>query len=37
MEEVPIETIYTDYSLSKGTNAKIGFKILIKMIREILR
>ncbi len=37
MEEVPIETIYTDYSLSKGTNAKIGFKILIKMIREILK
>jgi glycosyltransferase involved in cell wall biosynthesis len=37
MEEVPIETIYTDYSLSKGTNAKIGFKILVKMIREILR
>ena len=37
MEEVPIETIYTDYSLSKGTNAKIGFKILIKMIRDILK
>jgi glycosyltransferase involved in cell wall biosynthesis len=37
MEEVPIETIYTDYSLSKGTNAKIGFKILVKMIREILK
>ena len=35
MEEVPIETIYTDYSLSKGTNARIGFKILIKMIESI--
>ncbi len=37
MEEVPIETIYTDYSLSKGTNAVIGFKILVKMIRDILK
>lgn len=37
MEEVPIETIYTDYALAKGTNARIGFKILIKMIRDILK
>lgn len=37
MEEVPIETIYTDYALAKGTNARVGFKILIKMIRDILK
>lgn len=37
MEEVPIETIYTDYSLSKGTNTIVGLKILVKMIREILK
>jgi UDP-N-acetylglucosamine---dolichyl-phosphate N-acetylglucosaminyltransferase len=37
MTEVPIETIYTDYSLSKGTNLRVGLKILGKMIREILK
>jgi hypothetical protein len=37
MEEVPIETIYTDYSLSKGTNTRVGLKILVKMIRDILK
>jgi glycosyltransferase involved in cell wall biosynthesis len=35
--EIPIKTIYTDYSLSKGTNTKIGLKILIKMIMDILK
>jgi glycosyltransferase involved in cell wall biosynthesis len=37
MEEVPIETIYTEYALAKGTNLKIGVKILIRMIREVLK
>lgn len=37
MEEVPIKTIYTDYALSKGTNLKVGLKILVKMIREVLK
>lgn len=37
MEEVPIETIYTDYALSKGTNLKIGLKILVRMIRDVLK
>lgn len=37
MEEVPIETIYTDYALSKGTNLKVGIKILVRMIREALK
>lgn len=37
MEEVPIETIYTEYALSKGTNLKIGVKILLRMIRDALK
>ena len=37
MEEVPIETIYTDYALAKGTNLKIGIKILFRMIRDVLK
>lgn len=37
MVEVPITTIYTDYSLSKGTNTKVGLKILVKLIRDILK
>lgn len=37
VKEIPIKTIYTDYSLSKGTNTKIGLKILAKMIMEILK
>lgn len=35
--EVPIETIYTDYSLSKGTDTKIGLKILAKLIKNIFK
>ncbi|NYB52442.1 MAG: glycosyltransferase family 2 protein [Methanobacteriaceae archaeon] len=35
--EVPITTIYTDYSLSKGTNTKIGLKILAKLIRGFFK
>lgn len=35
--EVPITTIYTDYSLSKGTNTRVGLKILAKLIRNILK
>ena len=37
MVEVPITTIYTDYSLSKGTNTKVGLKILAKLIRDVLK
>ena len=37
MEEVPIETIYTEYALKKGTNLKIGIKILLRMIRDVLK
>ncbi|MEG3224062.1 MAG: dolichyl-phosphate mannose synthase [Methanobacteriales archaeon Met13] len=37
LEEVPITTIYTDYSLSKGTDTKIGLKILIKLIRDVFK
>jgi glycosyltransferase involved in cell wall biosynthesis len=37
IEEVPIETIYTDYALAKGTNLKIGIKILVRMIRDVLK
>lgn len=35
--EVPITTIYTDYSMSKGTDTKVGLKILAKLIRNILK
>ncbi len=35
--EVPIETIYTDYSLSKGTDTKIGLKILANLIKNIFK
>jgi glycosyltransferase involved in cell wall biosynthesis len=35
--EVPITTIYTDYSLSKGTNTKVGLKILAKLIRDVFK
>jgi len=37
MEEIPIKTIYTDYSLSKGTNTIEGLKILSKMVVDILK
>lgn len=37
LEEVPITTIFTDYSLSKGTDTKIGLKILIKLIRDVFK
>ncbi len=31
-KEVPIKTIYTDYSMARGTNVITGFKILAKLI-----
>lgn len=37
VEEVPIKTIYTDYSMSKGTNLMVGLKILAKLIINILK
>jgi glycosyltransferase involved in cell wall biosynthesis len=37
LKEVPITTIYSDYSLSKGTDTKIGLKILAKLIRDVFK
>jgi glycosyltransferase involved in cell wall biosynthesis len=37
LEEVAITTIYTDYSLSKGTDTRIGLGILAKLIRDIFK
>jgi hypothetical protein len=37
VEEVEIKTIYTDYSMSKGTNLIVGLKILAKLIIDILK
>ena len=37
LKEVPITTIYTDYSMTKGTNLHVGLKILLKLIMNILR
>ncbi len=37
VEEVEIKTIYTDYSMSKGTNLAVGLKILAKLIIDILK
>lgn len=35
--EVPIKTIYTDYSMTKGTNTSEGLKILFKLIINIFK
>jgi len=35
-KEVPIKTIYTEYSMSRGTNVITGIKILIKLILQKL-
>jgi glycosyltransferase involved in cell wall biosynthesis len=37
LEEVPITTIYTDYSQSKGTNPIIALKILAELIRDVFK
>ncbi len=37
LKEVPIKTIYTDYSMTKGTNLKVGLKILFKLIVNIFK
>ena len=37
LEEVPIKTIYTPYALSKGTNLRVGLKILVKLIINLLK
>ncbi|WP_456416200.1 glycosyltransferase family 2 protein [Methanocaldococcus sp.] len=36
LKEVPIKTIYTEYSMARGTNVKTGFKILFKLIMQKL-
>ncbi|KAF5086882.1 Undecaprenyl-phosphate mannosyltransferase [anaerobic digester metagenome] len=35
--EVPMKTIYTDYSMTKGTNLKVGLKILAKLVMNVLK
>ncbi|XRO77607.1 glycosyltransferase family 2 protein [Methanocaldococcus sp. 10A] len=34
IKEVPIKTIYTEYSMSRGTKVITGFKILFKLIMQ---
>ena len=36
-KEIPIKTIYTEYSMTKGTNTSEGLKILVKLIFNILK
>lgn len=36
LKEVTITTIYTPETQAKGTNAKVGLKIMIRMIKEVL-
>ena len=37
LTEIPIKTIYTDYSMTKGTKTGEGLKILVKLIINILK
>ena len=37
LEEVPMKTIYTDYTMKKGTNLYEGLKILTKLILNIFK
>ncbi|MGF7119161.1 glycosyltransferase family 2 protein [Methanobacterium oryzae] len=37
LEEVEIKTIYTDYSMAKGTNLNVGLKILFKLIIDLIK
>ena len=37
LEEVEIKTIYTDYSMAKGTNLNVGLKILFKLIIDVIK
>lgn len=37
LKEVPMKTIYTDYSMAKGTNLKVGLKILGKLMKNIFK
>lgn len=37
LKEVPIKTIYTDYTSKKGTNLVVGLKILFKLIINLVR
>ena len=37
LKEVTIKTIYTDYSMTKGTNTSEGLKILARLIMNILK
>ena len=37
LKEVPMKTIYTDYSMTKGTNLKVGLRILGKLMMNIFK
>ncbi|BAW31034.1 MAG TPA: glycosyltransferase family 2 protein [Methanothermobacter sp.] len=37
LKEVPIKTIYTPETISKGTNLSVGIRILVKLIINILK
>ena len=37
LKEIPIKTIYTEYSMTKGTNTSEGLKILVKLIINMLK
>jgi len=37
LKEVPMKTIYTDYSMTKGTNLKVGLRILGKLMMKIFK
>lgn len=37
LKEVPIKTIYTDQTMKKGTNLKVGLKILFNLILNLFR
>lgn len=37
LKEVPMKTIYTDYSMKKGTNLNVGLRILAKLIMNIFK
>ena len=35
--EIPITTIYTDETMNKGTNTRIGLKILFRMVLDLFK
>ena len=37
LSEIPITTIYTDETMNKGTNTRIGLKILFRMVLDLFK